>query len=224
MAEGVKIVDEFMRKDSYIQAETLLATEDWIKNRDPVLKDYPAVEVWQVNKQELDQISNVEAPQQVVAICKIPDTPVLSDLSQKISLALETIQDPGNMGTILRIADWYGIENVICLPDCVDIFNPKTVLATMGSIARVRVMELPLEKIGEKWKNIPVFAATLTGQDIRRVLPIKEGIILIGNEGHGLSEKALSLANHCITIPRIGKAESLNVAVATGIICERLIK
>lgn len=221
-AEGAKVVDELL-KEHQIRMDTLFATEEWLNRNMTVLNTHPDIKVVPVNEQELTQLSNLDTPSNVFAIGELPATNQLPELSSRISLALETIQDPGNLGTIIRIADWFGIENVICSPNCADAYSPKVVQATMGSIARVKIIEIPLEKIGEKAKNIPVYAAMLSGKDIREFSKIKEGIILVGNEGHGLSESALQLATHQITIPRIGKAESLNAAVATGIICGRLM-
>lgn len=222
-AEGSKVVDELLKADSQIIVEVLYVSEEWIKSLPPGERRFQEVKVVRVTPQELSQISNLDTSHQSLALCKTPDTKELPNLSGKISLALETIQDPGNMGTMIRIADWFGIENVICSPDCADVFSPKTIQATMGSIARVRTTAVPLERMVAAYKNIPIYAATLSGRDIREYSPIKSGIILIGNEGHGLSNETVRLATHCITIPRIGKAESLNAAVAAGIICERLI-
>ena len=219
VVEGVKVVEELLRERNIV-IDALYATALWCDSKGLSDKAFHGITVVQVNEQELRQISVAEAPQQVIAVCRLPEKAEWPDLSGQVSLALETIQDPGNLGTIIRIADWFGIENVICSPDCVDAFNPKCIQATMGSIARVKITEMALENLGGK---IPIYAASLSGKDIRTFKPVREGIILIGNEGHGLSEKALQIATHCITIPRIGMAESLNAAVATGIICDRLI-
>jgi TrmH family RNA methyltransferase len=219
VAEGVKVVEELLRERNIV-IDTLYATAPWCDSKGLSDEPFSDITVVQINEQELHQIAVSEAPQQVIAVCQLPEKSHLPDLSGKVSLALETIQDPGNLGTIIRIADWFGIENVICSPDCVDAFNPKCIQATMGSIARVKITEMALEELSGK---IPIYAASLSGKDISKCKPVQEGIILIGNEGHGLSEKVLQMATHCITIPRIGKAESLNAAVATGIICDRLI-
>lgn len=219
VAEGVKVVEELLRERNIV-IDTLYATALWCDSKGLSDRPFRDITVVQINEQELHQIAVAEAPQQVIAVCQLPEKSHLPDLSGKVSLALETIQDPGNLGTIIRIADWFGIENVICSPDCVDAFNPKCIQATMGSIARVKITEIALEELGGK---VPIYAASLSGKDISTCKPVQEGIILIGNEGHGLSEKVLQIATHCITIPRIGKAESLNAAVAAGIICDRLL-
>jgi len=128
------------------------------------------------------------------------------------------IQDPGNFGTIIRIADWFGVSQVICSKDSVDIYNPKVVQATMGSIGRVNVFYRDLRAWLRKQNNIRIYATMLEGIDITKMNPLKEGIIMIGNESKGIGEDLLALANERITIPRKGAAESLNAAVAAGII------
>jgi TrmH family RNA methyltransferase len=155
-------------------------------------------------------------------LLNIPPAAAAGPLSGTVALALETIQDPGNLGTIIRIADWFGIPQVICSPDCVDAYNPKTIQATMGSIARVQVTESDITQLLQQTK-VPAYAATLQGRNIVEFAPIKEGILLIGNESRGLSQAVLDLCTYKITIPRLGGAESLNAAVATGIICGRLL-
>jgi RNA methyltransferase, TrmH family len=142
------------------------------------------------------------------------------------------IQDPGNLGTIIRCADWFGVDQLICSRDSADIFNPKTVQSTMGSIARVNVYyedlhQLLMQNFHSKSSNfnsyVKVYAATLNGTDIKRIKPLTEGVMIIGNESKGISESLLALVDERITIPRYGKAESLNAAVATGIILSHLL-
>jgi TrmH family RNA methyltransferase len=221
IAEGAKVIAELLQED-YIQVEGLLALDSWIAGYTPVEKK-ASLKITRISEQELKQISALDTPQQVVAVCRLPVPEQVPLLNGKVTLMLESVRDPGNLGTIIRIADWFGIERIICSTDCADTFNPKTVQATMGSIARVKVSESPLEMIIARNKAVPVYAATLHGQSITRVSPLKEGILLIGNESNGLSEQLIKTATQCITIPRIGKAESLNAAVATGIICSRLL-
>lgn len=221
-AEGAKVVDELL-KEPHIHIDSLFATEEWLEQNLSLEGLTRKFSMSTVSEQDLQQISNLDSPQAVFAVCKLPSMHQLPELSGRISLALERIQDPGNLGTIIRIADWFGIENVVCSLDCADTFSPKTVQATMGSIARIRITEVSLDKMLGKAGNIPTYAATLNGIDIREFSKIKEGIILIGNEGRGLSEKMLQMATYHITIPGLGKAESLNAAVAAGIICGRLL-
>ena len=136
----------------------------------------------------------------------------------KITLALDTIQDPGNMGTIIRIADWFGVENIICSAGCADMYNPKVVQATMGSLARVNIIHTNLGEWLQQHHGVKIYGASLAGKNIKSHDAVKEGIIVIGNEARGISEEIMELVNEKITIPRLGHAESLNAAVATGII------
>src|SRR5690242_13691006 len=132
------------------------------------------------------------------------------------------IQDPGYFGTIIRIADWFGISQVICSEDCADMYNPKVVQATMGSVATVKVFYTELETWLTEQKDIRIYAAMLEGKDITKMTVLKEGLIVIGNESRGISEKIIALANEKITVPKKGEAESLNAAVATGIILSHI--
>jgi TrmH family RNA methyltransferase len=143
-------------------------------------------------------------------------------LQGKITLLLDAIQDPGNMGTIIRCADWFGVEQIICSKECADAFSPKVIQSTMGSIARVHVLYSDLHEFMRNNETIPVYAATLEGKNVFGHSPVKEAMVLIGNESKGIDESLLNLCQHQITIPRKGKAESLNAAVATGIILSHL--
>jgi len=155
----------------------------------------------------------------VIEKIKWSDQPTIKG---KISLVLDFIQDPGNMGTIIRIADWFGIENVFCSNDCADIYNPKVVQSTMGSITRVRVEYVELGVWLKNNSEARTYAAVLNGRDITKMEKLNEGIIVIGNESKGISEEIMKMINVQITIPGKGKAESLNAAVATGIILSHL--
>lgn len=136
---------------------------------------------------------------------------------------VDGIRDPGNMGTIIRIADWFGINNIICSRDCVEQYNPKVVQASMGSIARVNIVYKDLEEFLKQNKNVIVYAATLNGKSVHSVDKINEGLLLIGNESNGIRSELLALVTEEITIPRLGGAESLNAAVATGIILSHVV-
>jgi RNA methyltransferase, TrmH family len=138
-----------------------------------------------------------------------------------IVLMLDSIRDPGNMGTIIRIADWYGIQHIICSPDCVDAFNPKVVQASMGSIGRVDLYYSELLPVLEKFAHVSSFAAVLVGENLNEVEYERNAIIIIGNESSGISEPVVSAAGKKISIKRYGKAESLNAAIATAVICDR---
>ena len=131
---------------------------------------------------------------------------------------LDTIQDPGNFGTIIRTADWFGIENIICSAACADMYNPKVVQSTMGSLARVNIFYTDLPDWLKENKHLKKYAAALVGKNINSLKAVKEAIIIIGNEGKGISDAVMNLADEKITISKKGEAESLNAAVAAGII------
>jgi TrmH family RNA methyltransferase len=220
IAEGDKIVQELLQAGQPIQE--IYATTDWITAHQQLLAAHPAIRVLEVDTQILKLLSSLITPNRAMALLNMPVSAAPLPLEGKISLALDALQDPGNMGTIIRIADWFGIQQVICSPDCVDVYNPKTIQATMGSLARVHIAESSLQQLVTQ-TQVPSYAATLHGEDITGFAPIKEGIIVIGNEGRGIGAELLSACTHRITIPRLGGAESLNAAVATGIICGRMV-
>ncbi len=162
-----------------------------------------------------------QAPNKVVGIFyKKDDEP--ADVRNSVSLMLDEIQDPGNLGTIIRTADWFGIKNIICSNQCADCYNPKVVQSTMGSLIRVNIIYSDLKEFINRNKAINIYAATLNGKNISSLKKIKEAIILIGNESKGVKEDLLNLVSQQITIPKIGEAESLNAAVACGIILSQI--
>lgn len=217
VAEGDKIVHELIT-GSAAAVKAVYATAQWLEGR-----RVPAgIAVEAVTPEVLKQLSSLSTPNQALALADMPALPPLR-LEGAVSLALDTLQDPGNLGTIIRIADWFGIRQVICSPDSADAYNAKTIQATMGSLLRVPVYVQPLVELLQAHPRIPSYAVTLNGDNIVNVPPLKEGIILIGNESRGLSATVLEHCSRRITIPRLGEAESLNAAVATGIICGRLL-
>src|SRR5207342_3668619 len=134
-------------------------------------------------------------------------------ITTQVNLALDGISDPGNLGTIIRIADWFAIETIFCSEDCADAYNPKTIQSSMGSLARVKVMEVNLKTLFAQHATVPVYGTFPEGENIFEMNPLKSGFLLIGNEAHGVRADLLPLIEKKITIPRIGKAESLNAAV-----------
>lgn len=221
MAEGPKIINELLGESQMVPQE-IFALKEWIsKNSNPTL---PVTEIDEVM---LRRLSFLSTPNQVIGLFKMPQLSPVS-LKNKLSLVADGIQDPGNLGTIVRCADWFGIKQVICSRDSADIFNPKTVQSTMGSIARVSVYYEDLPSLLKNHKNgnanITIYAAALDGTDIHTIRPISEGVIIIGNESKGISDSLMALADQKITITRKGKAESLNAAVATGIILSHLVR
>jgi RNA methyltransferase, TrmH family len=217
VAEGEKIAEEILR-NAKIQVEHIFATAKWIEKYDFLAKKFSNLLV-EVTEQELKKISTLTTPNQVLITAKQPllelDT---AFINKDIVLYLDGIQDPGNMGTILRIADWFGIEYVFCSDTCVEVYNPKVIQATMGAFLRVKTKEIDLSEIWDG--KVPIYGALLEGENIFSENLTKHGIIVIGNEGSGISLALQQLITHPIKIPPHGNgAESLNVAVATGIIC-----
>ena len=220
VAEGPKIVNELLASVPG-SLETLYATMPWLQKHPALVKNIAADKVVEIKDHELERISFLQTPNEVLAIFKKPPAPV-PVFSNAVSLMLDGIQDPGNLGTIIRIADWFGISNVICSTDCADAFAPKTVQSTMGSIVRVQLLYTDLMELVKKLHGIPLYAAALNGENINLMQPLAEGIVVIGNESKGIHAALLDSCQHRITIPRNGQAESLNAAVAAGIILSRL--
>lgn len=220
IAEGPKIVEEILHAPN-VETVEIFATGEWIRqNRH--WTERLAQKVFEITEDELIRISALQTPNQVLGLFRHPVFPPV-ETGNRVSLMLDGIQDPGNLGTIVRCADWFGVQQVICSTDCVDVFNSKVVQSTMGSICRVQVIYRDLIKFIRDQPSLDVYAATLNGGDVSRLSPIEQGIILIGNESRGIRAELLETVNHQITIPRKGNAESLNAAVATGIILSHLV-
>ena len=210
IAEGPKIIGELLQSNFTVRK--VYATAGW-----NMPETATNIEFAEISTIELERISALQTPHQVMAITeqKIPDAePVLKG---RISLVLDGIQDPGNFGTIIRIADWFGISQVICSEDTVELYNPKVIQSTMGSFIRVNVWYKNIEAFLTD-AGVPVFGALLTGTTIHQISKPQEALLVIGNEAKGIRENILPFIKHPVTIPRIGMAESLNAAVATGII------
>jgi TrmH family RNA methyltransferase len=173
-----------------------------------------------VNEAELSKITALKNHHQSLAVFKIPDYKLTVSKEEWI-LLLDDIQDPGNMGTIIRNCDWFGIQKIICSDGCVDAYNPKVVQASMASLGRVQIIEADLKNIIET-NHLPVYGAVLNGKNYHEQSFTEKGFILIGNEGHGIREELLQKITHPITIPGKGNAESLNAAIATALILDKL--
>ncbi len=220
VAEGVKLVDELL--DSRFKVVEIFALNEWISKH----RSISNIEVNEITQTELERISGLSTPNQVVALIDIPKPIIdINDVYSDLIIALDDIKDPGNLGTIIRIADWFGIKNIVCSENCVNVYNPKVVQATMGSIARVNVFYSNLNKyIANAPKGINVYGTLLEGENIYTKKLTDKGIILIGNEAKGISEDLISLITDKIHIPTFAedinnKAESLNASIATAIIC-----
>jgi TrmH family RNA methyltransferase len=218
LVEGYKSVVEFT--GSGYQVDTIYHT-DAIAPK--MLNLSRNINFQEISMKDIEKISTLKTPQEVIGLVKIPLWPTLNydSLKQKFSLVLDNIQDPGNMGTIIRTADWFGITDVICSEDTVDVYNPKVVQATMGSLARVNVHYTDVAQVLTKIK-LPIFGAMLNGKNVYNTDFGTEGLLVMGNEGNGISPVIEGLIGTKITIPRAGEAESLNVAIATAILCSEI--
>ncbi len=210
VVEGLKIVNELLKSD--YEVETIFATSSWLKNNS-------SKEAIHVTEKELSQLSSLKTPNEVLAVVKQKETQLL-DLKSTITIALDHIQDPGNLGTIIRTADWFGVKNIICSEDCVDVYNPKVIQATMGSLFRVNVVYTDLKEFFDEYKDLTVYGALLEGDNVYNVKLKSEGaVLLMGNESKGIAEELIPYVTNKIAIPKFGNAESLNVGIATAIIC-----
>lgn len=218
VAEGPKVVGDLLRAG--YQPHSIYATPQCSLSNIPCSTSN--IQFSTITDDELHRISFLQHPQEVLAIFHIP-TPQESDiLPSDICLALDGVQDPGNVGTIIRIADWFGISHIFCSPDTADIYNPKVVQATMGSLAHITVTYCDLVPLLRK-ATVPIYGTLLDGQDIYQQPLSREGIIVMGNEGNGISSEVRQLITNKLLIPNFNKnsetAESLNVAIATAITC-----
>ena len=175
-----------------------------------------------VTAAEMARLSHYPTPSSVLAVGKINRTPFAADaLNRGHTLALDGIQDPGNVGTLLRIADWFAFDRVLLSPDCADLFSQKVINASMGSFARVTVHTAPLAEALAGLK-VPVLGCDLAGDDVHSLKPLRDAVVVIGSEGRGLSDAVKRLVTRSVTIPKLGAAESLNAAVAAAIVCDNL--
>ncbi len=214
IAEGDKIAKEWLMSDQVI--EFVVATDDWLAQNHELVNKHSKATIINIKSTELDRVTALKTPNQVLLVVKIPDVQTVLPKDGWV-IGLSTIQDPGNMGTIIRIADWFGVKNIVCSADCVDQYNPKVIQSAMGGHLRVQVHVQELPTFLES-TDLSVYAATLGGENIHKISAGNKGIILIGNESKGLSDELIALASHQVTIPKGGGAESLNAAVSTGIL------
>ena len=225
VAEGPKVVEDLME---VMRPKRLIATNEWINN-----KQTDGIEIDIVTEEELARLSFLQHPQQVLAVFPILSNNQSEDytkeLKGKLTLALDSVQDPGNLGTIIRIADWFGIETIICSHETADVYNPKVVQATRGSIARVKVIYTDLQKtLKHLSESLPIYGTFLNGDNIYKSNLSNDGVIVMGNEGRGISKEVAKVITNRILIPNYPEgrkcADSLNVAIATAITCAEFRK
>ena len=218
VAEGHKLVGDLL---GYFPCKLLIATSNWLKINHPVT----ANEIIEVTQEELSRASLQKTPQEVLAVFVQPSYDLNPEvIKSSLCLALDDVQDPGNLGTIIRLADWFGIEHIFCSAGTADVYNPKTVQATMGAMARVCVHYLSLtDLLRAADTDTPVYGTFLDGNDMYGTELSSNGLIVMGNEGKGISRDIASLINRKLYIPNYplerNTSESLNVAVATAIVC-----
>lgn len=215
VAEGTKCVLDTLH---HFNVRFLFATQAWLDRHHAGIKGF---DVTVVKRADMERMSHLSTPPDVLAVYDIPDSDIAAlDSRGKLVLALDRVQDPGNLGTIMRIADWFGIRDIVCSRDTVDLYNPKVVQATMGAIARVKVYYTDLPE----WLGccgLPVYGTFLHGENIYKATLGSEGVIVMGNEGKGISEEVERKVTCRLTIPSypVGEAtsESLNVGMATAV-------
>ena len=217
VAEGHKLVGDLL---GHFPCKLLVATHAWLE-RNPGMK---ADEIIEVTQEELTRASLQKAPQEVLAVFGQPTYEMdASAPSRNLCLALDDVQDPGNLGTIIRLADWFGIEHIFCSQGTVDVYNPKTIQATMGALARVKLHYCHLPSFIASLKDTPVYGTFLDGENMYGKNLSEHGLIVMGNEGNGISDEVGRLVNERLYIPNYPPqretSESLNVAIATSVIC-----
>lgn len=218
LAEGNKLVEDTLHA---FECRMLVATPDWWKQHAHAQADVKV----EASHDELSRVSQLTTPQDVLAVYVMPQRSLnIEQLHNELSLVLDTVQDPGNLGTIIRIADWMGIRHIICSPETADVYNPKVVQATMGALARVVLHYTPLVPFMEQVKDsMPIYGTYLDGDNIYHKPLSTHGLIVMGNEGNGISSALEPYISHRLYIPNYPQgavtSESLNVAVATAITC-----
>ena len=209
IAEGIKVLNELL--NSTFEIETLFCTDDF----ETTISEKKVV---RISETELKKVSTLKSPNKALGVFKIPKEKAVKNSG--LTIALDAINDPGNLGTIIRLCDWFGVTQLVCSKDTVDCYNQKVVQASMGSLTRVSIHYTDLENYITK-SNLDTFIADMDGENVYKTKLPKEGILIMGNEANGVSEEIKSLLQHKISVPRFGETqetESLNVATATAIL------
>ena len=223
IAEGPKLVEELI--GGKFSFDCIYAKKEWLADHADRLqaKEIPFIEI---NSKELERISGLTAPNAVLAVINTPEESFLENIfGKELILVLDGIKDPGNMGTIIRTADWFGINNIFCSENTVDVYNPKVVQASMGSISRVNVYYTEIEKLlKDIYDKVSIYGAYTDGENIYEIQPKQNGVIVIGNESFGISENLKQYIHHKVSVPLFRRTderspESLNASVASAIMC-----
>ena len=223
-AEGEKLADELLKSE--IKIKNIIATQEWLNTNYKELLGFKG-EIDEISIDDLAKISSLTTPNKVFIIAEQPAYDFnIEYIADNLSLLLENINDPGNLGTIIRIADWFGIENIFCTPESVDLYNPKVVQATMGAICRIKVHYTDFKSLLNQFApftELDVFGTFLEGNNIYKETLPQKGLIILGSESHGISDNIKPFINKKLFIPNYpsGKktSESLNISIATAIVC-----
>ncbi len=228
LVEGAKSVAELLQYTQQFEVKAVFYTPEFYESYQTLLaaQDQTKVILQQTTATLLEASGTLQSNDGALAIVKIPNN-LVANFANGYVLALSDIRDPGNLGTIIRIADWYGISQLLCSATTVDWYNPKVIIASMGSFLRVKPyycdLVTYLQEIRQQ-TNLPIYGTTLEGENLHQTQFESQGIVVIGNESNGIAVDILPLLTHQITIPRFGKAESLNAGIATGIVCDNLAR
>lgn len=214
--EGVKSVLEVLNSDFLV--DLLIVTESFQKEHSGIIKSFQG-ELIQVTQNQLEQLGQYQSNDAALAVVRMKNNTAFDHEKEELILALDDVRDPGNLGTIIRVADWYGIKKLVFSPQTAEFYNPKVIQASMGSFTRVQFFYEDLEKVFDQWK-VPVYGAFLDGENIHQMKKPTSGILLMGNEAKGISPEIEKKVTQKVTIPGFGQAESLNVAIATAILCD----
>lgn len=218
IVEGAKSVLELLKSD--FELELLFVTQEFLKANEELLENLP-IQVEQADQQELEKAGSYSSNNAALAVAKTKENHELLVGENEYALILDDIRDPGNLGTIIRVGDWYGIHKIICSHSTVDFYNPKVIAATMGSFTRTNLYYTDLEGF-IKQQSTPIYGTLLNGNNIHQTKFVKSGYIVIGNEANGISEGVEKLVTDKITIPSFGGAESLNAGIATAVVLDNL--
>lgn len=216
LVEGPKLVGEWLQAGAPVSL--LAATPEWLSGNKALLDAQPRLTIIEATSAQLSEAGNLKTPQGVLAIAQMPAYSAVPDSLAGWTLALDSVQDPGNVGAIIRIADWFGFSQVVAGPESASFYNPKVVQAAMGGHLRVALYTMPVSDLVHR-EALPAVAAVLGGDNAFEFSFPEQGILVIGNESRGIAAATLSHCSHRLSIPSFGGAESLNAAVATGIFC-----
>jgi TrmH family RNA methyltransferase len=227
--EGEKLVDELLNAEAEISA--LFATNEWLEQHQQII-DEKLIKSYGITNEELKKISALSTPNNVLATVKIPQTHYIqTEVAQQLSILLDHVSDPGNLGTIIRIADWFGIQNIFCTKESVDLYNPKVVQATMGAIFRVKVHYIDFKELLQEFSaenDFIIYGTFLKGKNIYHESLSKKGFIMMGSESHGISKKWEPYIHQKLFIPHYPahkkSSESLNLSTATAVVCSEFIR